>query len=112
MSPDNQILHTLVRFPSGSYLFAGLTKPSTVEGCNLSYTFKFWDTYVNDLSQLLLDYIAAKRDGIRDLELETFTEMLPYDFVQITLDGDHLMLQRVTFLNRISQSSMKLNSLR
>ena len=53
----------------------------TVGGCNLSYTFKFWETYINDLSQLLLDYIAAKRDGNRDLELETFAEMLPYDFV-------------------------------
>ena len=53
----------------------------TVEVCNLSYTFKFWDTYVNDLSQLILDYMAAKRDGIRDLELETFAEMLPYDYV-------------------------------
>ena len=27
MSPDNQILHTLVRFPSGTYPFAGVTKP-------------------------------------------------------------------------------------
>ena len=53
----------------------------TVKGCSLSYTFKFWDTYVNGLSHLLLDYIEAKRDAIRDLELETFAEMLPYDFV-------------------------------
>ena len=27
LSPDNQILHTLVRFPSGTYPFAGVTKP-------------------------------------------------------------------------------------
>ena len=27
MSPDNQILHILVRFPSGIYPFAGVTKP-------------------------------------------------------------------------------------
>ena len=53
----------------------------TTEGCNTSNTFKFWDNYVRDLSQLLLDYVAAKRDGNRDLELETFAEMLPYDFV-------------------------------
>ena len=36
---------------------------------------------VNDLSQLLLDYIAAKRDGIRDLEFVAFAEILPYNFV-------------------------------
>ena len=27
MSPDNQSLHTLVRFPSGTYPFAGVTRP-------------------------------------------------------------------------------------
>ena len=43
--------------------------------------FKFWDTYVNDLLHILLDHIEAKRDGIRDLELETFAEMLPNDCV-------------------------------
>ena len=30
MSSDNQILHTLVRFPSGTYPFAGVTKPLTI----------------------------------------------------------------------------------
>ena len=30
MSPDNQILHTLVRFPSRTYPFAGVTKPLNV----------------------------------------------------------------------------------
>ena len=27
LSPDNQILHILVRFPSGTYPFAGVAKP-------------------------------------------------------------------------------------
>ena len=50
----------------------------TIEGCSLSYTF--WDTYANDLSQLLPHHIAPKQDWIRGLEVVTFTEILPYDW--------------------------------
>ncbi len=50
-------------------------------GKNSSYTFTFWNNYLSDMSQLLLDYIAAKRDDNRDMELETFSQMLPYDFM-------------------------------
>ena len=51
----------------------------TIEGCSLSFTF--WDTYANDLSQLLPHHVAPKRDWIRGLETVTFAEILPYDFV-------------------------------
>jgi len=34
----------------------------TTEGQTLSHTFTFCKTYVSDLAQLLLDYIAVKRD--------------------------------------------------
>ena len=34
LSPDNQILHILVRFPSGTYPFAGVTKPLVLEKVN------------------------------------------------------------------------------
>ena len=50
-------------------------------GKSCSDTFVFWENYVSDYSQLLLDYIAAKRDDKKDLELETFAEMLPLDFM-------------------------------
>ena len=43
-------------------------------------TFVFWENYTSDFSQLLLDYIAAKQDDNRALEMETFAEMIPLDF--------------------------------
>ena len=49
-------------------------------GRSSSYTFLFWDNYTK-LSQLLLDYAAAKRDGNKHLEVEAFAEMIPYDFM-------------------------------
>ena len=49
-------------------------------GRSSSYTFPFWDNYTK-LSQLLLDYDAAKRDGNKHLEVEAFAEMIPYDFM-------------------------------
>ena len=45
-----------------------------------SDTFVFWENYTPDFSQLLVDYIAAKRDDNRALEMETFAEMIPLDF--------------------------------
>ena len=50
-------------------------------GRSVSDTFCFWDNYVKDYSQLLLDYVSATRDGKRDIELEAFAEMLPLDFM-------------------------------
>ena len=49
-------------------------------GRSSSYMFLFWDNYTK-LSQLLLDYVAAKRDGNKHLEVEAFAEMIPYDFM-------------------------------
>ena len=49
-------------------------------GRSSSYVFLFWDNYTK-LSQLLLDYVAAKRDGNKHLEVEAFAEMIPYDFM-------------------------------
>ena len=45
-----------------------------------SDTFRFWDNYVSDFSQLLLDFIAATRGGNRDLQFETTGEMISIDF--------------------------------
>ena len=45
-----------------------------------SNTFVFWENYTSDFSQLLLDYIAAKRADNRALEMETFAEIIPLDF--------------------------------
>ncbi len=53
----------------------------TIDGRSRSDTFLFWENYVGFISQLLLDYTAAKRDGNRLLELETFAEMIPLDFM-------------------------------
>ena len=44
-----------------------------------SYTFLFWDNCTK-LSQLLLDYVAAKGDRNKHLEVEVFAEMIPYYF--------------------------------
>ena len=49
-------------------------------GRSSSYTFLFWDNYTK-LSQLLLDYVAAKRDGNKHFEVEAFAEMIPYGFM-------------------------------
>ena len=49
-------------------------------GRSSSYTFLFWDNYTK-LSQLLLDYVAAKKDGKKHLEVEAFAGMIPYDFM-------------------------------
>ena len=49
-------------------------------GRSSSYTFLFWDNYAK-LSQLLLDRVAANRDGNKHLEAESFAEMIPYDFM-------------------------------
>ena len=49
-------------------------------GRSSSYTFLFWDNDTK-LSQLLLDYAAAKRDGKKHLEVEAFAEMIPHDFM-------------------------------
>ncbi len=50
-------------------------------GKGSSDTFAYWENYVADFSQLLVDYIAAKRDDNKGMELETFAEMLPLGFV-------------------------------
>ena len=50
-------------------------------GITCSDTFIFWENYTNDFSQLLLDYVAAKRNDEREIEYETFAEMLPIDFM-------------------------------
>ena len=52
---------------------------SEIEGLR-SKTFQFWDRYLCMVS-LLLDYVAAERDSRVDLHLESFAEMLFYDFV-------------------------------
>ena len=81
INDDDEVKSAVNSFIEHSACINNLLHDFTAEGCNKSYTFLFWETYINDLSQLLMDYIAAKRDGIRDLELETFAEMIPYDFV-------------------------------
>ena len=58
-----------------------LMKVFVQQGRNSSDTFLFWDNYITDWAQLLLDYIASKRDNNKDMELETFAEMLPVDFM-------------------------------
>ena len=52
---------------------------SEIEGLR-SKTFQFWDRYLCMVS-LLLDYVAAERDSRVDLHIESFAEMLVYDFV-------------------------------
>ena len=50
------------------------------KGKRCSDTFTFWENYTADFSQLLLDFIGAKRDDKKEIELETFAEMTPLDF--------------------------------
>ena len=45
-----------------------------------SQTAAFWNLYLK-LVQLLLDYVAAERDSKILLHLETFAEILPFDFI-------------------------------
>ena len=52
---------------------------SETEGLR-SKTFQFWDRYLRMVS-LLLDYVPAERDSRVDLHIESFAEMLVYDFV-------------------------------
>ena len=52
----------------------------TQHGRATSNLFLFWDNDGSDYVQLLLDYIAAKRTDNKDLELETFEEMIAIDF--------------------------------
>ena len=40
----------------------------------------FWNLYLK-LVQLLLDYVSAERDNNFLLHLETFAEILPFDFI-------------------------------
>lgn len=42
--------------------------------------FVFWGNYPADFSQLLLDFIAAKRDPNKCMVYETLAEMIPLDF--------------------------------
>ena len=46
-----------------------------------SDTFLYWDEYSSVLSALLLNYIAAMRSDIKDVEIESFAKMLPYDYM-------------------------------
>ena len=50
-------------------------------GAECSETFTFWDKYLTNYSQLLLDYIAAKRSDNNEIEMESVAEMLPLDFM-------------------------------
>ena len=45
-----------------------------------SQTAAFWNLYLK-LVQLLRDYVSAERDSNILLHLETFAEMLPFDFI-------------------------------
>ena len=62
-----------------SPLMSLLEEFSTTESLR-SKTCQLWDRYLNMVS-LLLDYVAAERDSKVDLHIETFAEMLFYDFV-------------------------------
>ena len=62
-----------------SPLISLFDKFSEIEGLR-SKTFQFWDRYLCMVS-LLLDYVAAERDSRVDLHIESFAEMLVYDFV-------------------------------
>ena len=41
----------------------------------------FWVNFTTGFSQLILDYISAKKDDNTEMKLETFAEMLPLDFM-------------------------------
>ena len=47
------------------------------EGCNLSETFKYWDTFIA-LVALLRNLVRADRDGDLNLHLNTIQSILPY----------------------------------
>ncbi|MES9881199.1 MAG: hypothetical protein ABW185_10000 [Sedimenticola sp.] len=83
VSADNtaEIQNVLQEFEQHTRSMNMLMREFTMDGRSRSDTFLFWDNYVSFISQLLLDYIAAKRDGNRSLELETFAEMIPLDFM-------------------------------
>ena len=77
---------------------------SEIEGLR-SKTFQFWDRYLCMVS-LLLDYVAAERDSRVDLHIESFAEMLVYDFVcnhqKLRKMGDSLCGRDAYFLRRAS----------
>ena len=64
MNDSGEVIVALNSLIEYSAHFNHLMHDFTVGGCILSQTFKFWDTIISDLSQLLLDYIAAERDFI------------------------------------------------
>ena len=75
-----EVQEAIDNFLDAITILNGLQQALTDCGRASSDTFKFWDNYTSDFSQLLLDYIAATRDGKRDLQLEICGEMLPLDF--------------------------------
>ena len=48
-------------------------------GRSHSETFLFWDTYLS-MVELLLNYIAAERISSFSIHIESFCQMLPWDF--------------------------------
>jgi hypothetical protein len=81
-NPSNDdILEGVTNFVAAIDPLQHLMETFEQHGRKCSDTFVFWDNYITDLAQLLLDYIAAKRSDNKDMELETFAEMVPLDFV-------------------------------
>ena len=58
-----------------------LMKRLSKYGAKCSESFTSWHKYFTDYSQLLFDYIAAKRSDNHKMLIETFVDMLPLDFM-------------------------------
>ena len=76
----DELCDAVAQFTQASEPLQRLMELFEQHGRKCSNTFVFWDNYITDWVQLLLDYIAAKRSDDRERELEAFAEMIPLDF--------------------------------